>query len=257
MPPPPEEEDQDGGTTEPVEAVCSCCGNPPAPGRSLKHCARCASVQYCGVICQKSDWTKHKAVCRAPAQPPPDAAPLAAAPQAPAEAVEAAARAAVYLGEDGVAPMLGPPFLSEDAEARLPVALRLLHENMHVHFAAAKAAGRLPSFHAMTPFPADLLVQTLNKPGASLEDARAVACFVLARAVGAEPEAPGGRAAGPGAYTTVQLRSAPAGSTFADWGLPASGKYRVPNWRTWGQKIAELGGVQVALSFLFFRQFYQ
>ncbi|EGG09604.1 uncharacterized protein MELLADRAFT_61077 [Melampsora larici-populina 98AG31] len=32
----------------------------------LQHCARCKCVFYCGTVCQKKDWTRHKKYCQAP-----------------------------------------------------------------------------------------------------------------------------------------------------------------------------------------------
>lgn len=31
---------------------------------TVKKCSRCRSISYCGVVCQKADWPKHKKVCR-------------------------------------------------------------------------------------------------------------------------------------------------------------------------------------------------
>jgi len=43
--------------------VCVVCGMDGAP---LQSCARCRSVYYGGKSCQVSDWSAHKAECKAP-----------------------------------------------------------------------------------------------------------------------------------------------------------------------------------------------
>ena len=44
---------------------CAACG---ATGQGLSRCAGCRAVRYCGPECQRSDWRRHKASCRAAQQ---------------------------------------------------------------------------------------------------------------------------------------------------------------------------------------------
>ena len=39
------------------------CANPGCAGRGLKACARCQSVRYCSVACQRAHWRAHKPSC--------------------------------------------------------------------------------------------------------------------------------------------------------------------------------------------------
>lgn len=48
-----------------IRYECLNCGkNPVADGVSLKRCARCKQVSYCGGECQKADWKSHKVFCK-------------------------------------------------------------------------------------------------------------------------------------------------------------------------------------------------
>lgn len=56
--------------------VCHVCRLPAPAGQKLKRCTRCrGSVRYCGVECQRVDWSKHQELCSAEtsmvASPPP------------------------------------------------------------------------------------------------------------------------------------------------------------------------------------------
>ena len=42
-----------------VEKICAVCGK-GAHGEKLSRCGRCAKVYYCGRVCQRSDWMRHK-----------------------------------------------------------------------------------------------------------------------------------------------------------------------------------------------------
>jgi len=47
-----------------TESKCANCARTAAEaGKSLKGCAKCHSVKYCGRECQKADWKQHKKVC--------------------------------------------------------------------------------------------------------------------------------------------------------------------------------------------------
>ena len=50
-----------------VERVCASCGSP----NNLKSCARCKTVSYCSVACQKAAWKSHKQLCMELAPPQP------------------------------------------------------------------------------------------------------------------------------------------------------------------------------------------
>lgn len=45
------------------KAKCVVCGKSAKAGDKLKKCARCASVPYCSVGCQRDDWPRHKLSC--------------------------------------------------------------------------------------------------------------------------------------------------------------------------------------------------
>jgi len=42
---------------------CAQCGAAPAAGAKLRFCARCTTVPYCTVECQRADWAAHKLIC--------------------------------------------------------------------------------------------------------------------------------------------------------------------------------------------------
>lgn len=39
------------------------CNNCSAVGPTLSVCGRCKTVSYCGVVCQRADWPRHKKIC--------------------------------------------------------------------------------------------------------------------------------------------------------------------------------------------------
>ena len=47
--------------------TCAACGGSSPSGARLKTCARCQSVKYCSVDCQRTHWSVHKASCAAAA----------------------------------------------------------------------------------------------------------------------------------------------------------------------------------------------
>lgn len=62
--------DVGGISTAPVqqEGGCLVCGKLTKPdGSNLKTCARCHEARYCSRGCQRTDWKKHKVVCKASA----------------------------------------------------------------------------------------------------------------------------------------------------------------------------------------------
>ncbi|KAJ7770042.1 hypothetical protein B0H16DRAFT_1452406 [Mycena metata] len=51
----------------PPSGACITCHKDPEAETELfimSRCAKCKLVRYCGVACQKDDWSRHKAVCR-------------------------------------------------------------------------------------------------------------------------------------------------------------------------------------------------
>jgi ankyrin repeat protein len=62
--------------TEPTAAAsqiteCAACGNTSGTsGAALKMCARCRSVKYCSVACQRRHWSVHKRRCAAAPEGP-------------------------------------------------------------------------------------------------------------------------------------------------------------------------------------------
>lgn len=54
-------------TVEPLPLICASCGQRPSPGIVLSKCSACHTVFYCGIPCQRADWVKHKALCKAAA----------------------------------------------------------------------------------------------------------------------------------------------------------------------------------------------
>ena len=48
----------------PVVNICAFCGAHPGPGKKHQRCARCQTVCYCGVSCQRAHWETHKAACK-------------------------------------------------------------------------------------------------------------------------------------------------------------------------------------------------
>ena len=59
------------GPSQPAAAAaraivsCAACGKPePAGGARFGACSGCRAVQYCGPVCQRSDWKRHKPACK-------------------------------------------------------------------------------------------------------------------------------------------------------------------------------------------------
>ena len=46
-------------------SFCCVCLGTPKPAEILKRCMRCKAVLYCGKACQRYDWGRHKAECKA------------------------------------------------------------------------------------------------------------------------------------------------------------------------------------------------
>ncbi|KAJ6461360.1 hypothetical protein C8R45DRAFT_532350 [Mycena sanguinolenta] len=53
-----------------VEHTCAFpeCTNSKLQGAAMRLCAQCKTLYYCGRDCQRADWTRHKAWCKAPAE---------------------------------------------------------------------------------------------------------------------------------------------------------------------------------------------
>ncbi|GJE84500.1 zinc finger MYND domain-containing protein [Phanerochaete sordida] len=49
----------------PPAASCLCCQAEQTVGKELKRCGACKLVRYCSAACQKEDWGRHKATCKA------------------------------------------------------------------------------------------------------------------------------------------------------------------------------------------------
>jgi hypothetical protein len=63
---------------------CAKCSTPESLSQKLRKCARCGTVVYCDVGCQRADWREHRKVCAAIAESAPaasDGTVAAAAPQ--------------------------------------------------------------------------------------------------------------------------------------------------------------------------------
>ena len=49
---------------EEADEVCASCGKSGCDDIKLRRCNSCKLAKYCGVVCQKNDWQKHKQLCK-------------------------------------------------------------------------------------------------------------------------------------------------------------------------------------------------
>lgn len=48
-----------------VKEACIECGKEPEEGEQLLVCSACHGDVYCSAACQRADWKRHKAICKA------------------------------------------------------------------------------------------------------------------------------------------------------------------------------------------------